>query len=191
MRALVTGFDAFGGASFNTSLTAVRRLPPRVGRIEIRTLELPTSFARAPQTLTAAIERLQPDIVLCTGEAGERAVLSVERVAANRCDARIADNDGAQLRAVPVVPGAPDAYLATLPVEKIAAALRAAGLPAEVSQDAGGFVCNHLFYSLLHFAAGRPLRAGFLHVPRDALALDDVVRAIGIAVSTAAEPAPA
>jgi pyroglutamyl-peptidase len=71
-------------------------------------------------------------------------------------------------------------------VTAIAAALHSAGLPAEVSNSAGSFVCNHVFYSLMHLAAGQPWRAGFLHVPRAALPLDDVVRAIGIAIATAA-----
>jgi pyroglutamyl-peptidase len=118
-------------------------------------------------------------------------VLSIERIALNLCDARIADNDGVQPRAAPVVRGAPDAYFATLPATAIAAALRAAGLPAEVSQNAGGFVCNHLFYTLMHLAAGQSWRAGFLHVPRNALPLDDVVRGISIAIETAVAVSPA
>lgn len=191
MRALVCGFEAFGGASFNTSLTAVRRLPPRIGTVEIRTLELPTSFARAPAKLAAAIERLAPDLVLCVGEAGDRAVLSIERLAVNLCDARIADNDGVQPRESPALPGGPAAYFATLPVATIAAALQSAGLPVEVSSSAGSFVCNHVFYSLMHLAASRNWHGGFMHVPHSALPLDDIVRGIGIAIEAAAAVNPA
>ncbi len=197
MRALVCGFEAFGGDAVNASLAAIKRLPPRIDAIEITTLELPTSFARAPAVLDAAIARVDPDLVLCVGEAGERNALSIERVATNLCNARIADNDGALPQGAQSVDGGPAAYFATLPVNAILIALREAGLPAEISNSAGSFVCNHVFYTLMHNAAGhgKPRRGGFLHVPHayDAAArpqakmkLDDIVRGIVVALSAAA-----
>ena len=167
MRALVTGFEPFGGAGLNASYEAVRRLPPRLGALDIVTAQLPTSYARCGAALMREIGRTAPDIVLCVGEAGERTALNVERVAINMQDARIADNDGAQPRDAPVIDGAPAAYFSTLPVQAIHAALVAAELPAIVSNSAGTFVCNHLFYTLMHYAAGTAgnLRGGFLHVP--------------------------
>ena len=77
MRALVTGFEAFGGDTVNASLAALQKLPTHVSGVAITTLELPTSFARAPAVLAAAITQYQPDIVLCTGEAGERNALCI------------------------------------------------------------------------------------------------------------------
>ena len=129
--------------------------------------------------------------MLCVGEAGDRAVLSIERLAVNLCDARIADNDGAQPRESPALPGGPAAYFATLPVTAIAAALQSAGLPAEVSNSAGSYVCNHVFYSLMHLAAAcRRWRAGFMHVPQFERApqghADDVVRGICIVLEASA-----
>ena len=91
MKALVTGFEPFGGEAMNASLEAVRRLPARVGALEIETATLPTSFARAHAALEAAIMRTNPDIVLCVGQAGDRAALCIERVAINVQDAEIAD----------------------------------------------------------------------------------------------------
>ena len=39
-------------------------------------------------------------------------------------------------------------------------------VPAMVSQTAGTFVCNHVFYTLLHTLRRQPgVAAGFLHVP--------------------------
>ena len=87
MRALVTGFEPFGGDSINASIEAVRRLPARIGAIEIHTAELPTSFARSLPALEGAIERVRPAIVLCVGQASERQALCVERVAINVQDA--------------------------------------------------------------------------------------------------------
>jgi pyroglutamyl-peptidase len=201
MRALVTGFEAFGGARANASYAAVARLPARIGALDIVTAQLPTSYARSGVALMREIERAQPAFVLCVGEAGERHELNVERVAINVQDARLADNDGAQPIDMPVVSGAPAAYFSTLPVRAIHDALIAAHLPATLSNTAGTFACNHVFYTLMHFAATTRTRlsAGFLHVPawRDdsragtaatVMTLDDIVRGITIAleVSTAA-----
>jgi pyroglutamyl-peptidase len=200
MKALVTGFEPFGGETLNASLEAVRRLPPRIVGLEIETATLPTSFARAHAALETAIVRTKPDIVLCVGQAGDRAALCIERVAINVQDAEITDNDGAKPIDASVVAGGPAAYLATLPVRAAVAALRAEKLPAQLSMSAGAFVCNHVFYGLMHLAAarGHPFRAGFLHVPRlpqqapdgtaPHMALDDIVRGIRVVLEVSADP---
>ncbi|MEO7727475.1 MAG: pyroglutamyl-peptidase I [Burkholderiales bacterium] len=166
-RALISGFEPFGGASVNASFEAVRRLPGRIGTLDITTLQLPTSYARASKVLLDAIARVDPVLVLCVGEAGERTALNIERVAINVQDARIADNDGAQPVDLPIVDGAPAAYFTTLPVRAIHESLAAAGLSSAISNSAGTFVCNHLFYTLMQFALteNKRLRGGFLHVP--------------------------
>ena len=200
MKALVTGFEPFGGAGTNASIEAVRRVQARVGNIEVTVAELPTSYARSHLALAAEIARVKPDIVLCVGQAGERAALCVERVAVNIQDAEIRDNDGALPVDTAIVAGGPAAYLATLPVRATVAALQAAQLPAQLSMSAGTFVCNHVFYHLMHLAAARPqaFRGGFLHVPAlsrppgreaPAMTLDAIVRGIEIALaaSTAKE----
>ena len=197
MRALVTGFEPFGGENINASYEAVRRLPDRIGSLAMTTAQLPTSYARAGAALEQAIARLNPDIVLCVGEASERAALNIERIAINMQDARIPDNDGAQPVDVPVVRGGPAAYFSTLPVTAIGEALRAAGLTAEISNSAGTFVCNHVFYRLLHLAARNKakFRGGFLHVPclhkqsmgnnaASPMVLEDIERGIRIVLET-------
>ena len=196
MKALVTGFDPFGGDGINASLEAVQRLPPRIGSLEIVTAKLPTSYTRALTALEAAIANAAPQVVLCVGQAGDRGALCVERVAVNIQDARMPDNDGLQPADTPVISGGPAAYLSTLPVRAAVAALHAAELRAEISMSAGTFVCNHVFYGLMHLAAlrGQPFRGGFLHVPRlpqqagsaPAMALEDVVRGIGLVLETTA-----
>src|SRR4051794_6044512 len=133
MKALVTGFEPFGGETVNPALEAVQRLPPRLGALDVVTASLPAVFGRALDALEDAIVATDPDIVLCVGQAGGRAVLSLERVAINIDDARIPDNAGLQPIDKPVVAGGPAAYFATLPIKAAAAALRDAGLPAMVS----------------------------------------------------------
>jgi pyroglutamyl-peptidase len=191
LKALVTGFDPFGGSRANASIEAVRRLPKRIGTLDVATAELPTSYARSIPALKAAIADAKPGIVLCVGEAGDRPLLSVERVAVNLRDARMPDNDGAAPTDTPVVRGGPAAYFATLPVRAMVAALRAADLPAELSISAGTFVCNHVFYGLMHMAARRGrLHAGFLHVPSlsaRAMAIEDIVRGVEIVLEVAGQ----
>ena len=170
MRALVTGFDPFGGDAINPSYEAVRRLPARIGTLDVVTAELPTSFKRAMPKLRALVKRERPDIILCVGLASDRNAISVERIAVNLAYARIADNDGAKPVDKPVVARAPAAYFSALPVHDIVEALTHKGLTAEMSLSAGTFVCNHVFYGLMHLIARRRretrvLHAGFVHVP--------------------------
>ncbi len=165
---LVTGFDPFGGEAINPSGEAVKRLDGReIGGARVVARILPATFAGSGPALGRAIDEVGPDIVIAVGQADGRTALSLERVAINVQDARIPDNDGAKPVDEPVVAGGPAAYWSSLPIKAMAAALRQEGIPAEISQTAGTFVCNHLFYSLAHvIATRRPgLRGGFIHIP--------------------------
>ncbi len=187
MKALVTGFDAFGGDAINPSCVAVQSLPARIGTLEVVTAVLPTSFRRATTTLRALMRREQPDIVLCVGLAADRAAISIERVAVNLDDARLPDNDGACPRDRPVVRGGPAAYFSSLPVRKIVTRLTAENIQCELSMSAGAFVCNHVFYALMHLAAQREqrLHAGFVHVPAlSALSREQMVRALTLVLDS-------
>ena len=199
MKALVTGFEPFGGDRGNPSAEALKRLPARLGGLDIATRALPTVYGEALPALREAIALNEPDIVLCTGLAGGRAALSLERIAINIDDARIPDNRGNQPIDEPVIRGGPAAYFTTLPIKAAAAALREAAIPAEVSNSAGTFLCNHVFYGLMHEAAagGHRFRGGFLHVPylpsqaarlpgAPSMALEQIVEGIEIVLSVAA-----
>ncbi|MFD7921953.1 pyroglutamyl-peptidase I [Streptomyces sp. NPDC059740] len=165
---LLTGFEPFGGDALNPSWEAVRAAAaePLPGA-ELHAVRLPCVHAEVGAALRQAVEEHRPDLVLCTGLAGGRPDVTVERIAVNLADARIPDNSGAQPLDEPVVAGGPAAYFAPLPVKACVAAARAAGVPASVSHTAGTFVCNHAFYTLAHLiATERPaLRGGFVHVP--------------------------
>jgi pyroglutamyl-peptidase len=199
MKALVTGFDPFGGDEVNPSSLAVSRLKKKIGKVTVVTAVLPTSYARSASVLREAIDKTKPDIVLCVGQAGGRTELCLERVGINVQDARIPDNDRNQPIDVPVLAEGPAAYFATLPIKACVAEMRKAGLPAAVSNTAGTFVCNHILYSLMDIIVGHPvrMRGGFLHIPyvpeqaarlggAPSMAVDDIVRGIEIIVATSA-----
>jgi pyroglutamyl-peptidase len=199
MKALVTGFEPFGGDRINPSFEALRRLSQRLCGLDITTAALPVIYGAALPALGEAIAAHRPQIVLSVGLAGGRAELSLERVAINIDDARIPDNGGNQPIDRPVVADGPAAYFAALPIKAAVAALRDAGLPAAVSNSAGTFLCNHVFYGLMHLAAtGTGLfRGGFLHVPylpsqaalvpgAPSMALEQIVEGIEIILEVAA-----
>ncbi|MFF3547425.1 pyroglutamyl-peptidase I [Streptomyces platensis] len=167
-RVLLTGFAPFEGESLNPSWQAVRAAAaePPAG-IEASAIELPCVYGASIAVLRAAIEEVRPEIVVCVGQAGGRPDITVERLAVNVDDARIPDASGAEPIDEAIVPGGPAAYFSTLPIKACVAAVRAAGLPASVSNTAGTFVCNHVFYGLAHLIATElpGVRGGFVHVP--------------------------
>lgn len=162
---LITGFDPFGGETVNPSWEAVSGLPDTVGAYRLHKLRIPTVFGAAAECVLAAAEELRPDAILCIGQAGGRSAVTPEVVAINLREARIPDNEGVQPVNIPVVPGGPAAYFATVPVREMVAAINAAGIPASLSFSAGAFVCNDVLYALLHRYNGTAVRVGFIHVP--------------------------
>lgn len=164
---LLTGFAPFGGEAANPSWQAVRALHGRrIAGHRVVARELPVVFGTSLKHLRALLRELQPALVIAVGQAGGRAALSLERIAINVDDARIPDNVGRQPVDTPVVKNGPAAYFTTLPIKAMRAAIAAADIPVEVSQTAGTFVCNHLFYGLMHaLRRRRRVRAGFIHVP--------------------------
>jgi len=198
---LLTGFEPFGGEATNPSWAAARGaadLLEAEGH-QVAAVELPCVFGDAIAVLQAALAEHRPTLVVCAGQAGGRASISLERVAINCDDARIPDNAGNAPVDEPVVPGGPAAYFSTLPVKAALAALGAAGIPAAVSQTAGTYVCNHVFYGLMHALRLIPdVRGGFVHVPfgpdqvqpgsgHASLPLEQMTQALAVVVRTALE----
>jgi len=150
---LVTGFEPFGGERTNPSWDIVERLPDTIAGLRVAKLRVPCEFRRAIEVAAVAIEKHEPSLVICLGQAGGRSRIGVERVAVNVDDARAPDNAGAQPIDEPIAADGPPAYFSTLPVKAMVAAMRAAGVPAELSNTAGTYVCNHLMYGVLHLIA--------------------------------------
>ena len=166
MKILVTGFAPFGGEAINPSYEAVRQLPDALGDAHIIKMEIPVAFGKDIDCIAAALEKYNPDAVVCVGQAGGRTQITPEFVGINYMNARIPDNDGNQPTGR-IVEDGPDAYFSTLPVFAMTEAAREAGIPAGVSYTAGTYCCNEVMYGLLHLLATKHTnaRGGFIHVP--------------------------
>jgi len=199
-RLLLTGFDPFDGASVNPSWAAVSAFNHQaMAGHQVCAAQLPTQFGTAIDRLRALLQEHQPAMVVCVGQA-LRAKVSIERVAINIDDARIPDNAGKSPVDSPIVPGGPAAYFSTLPIKAMYQALCEQHVPAEVSQTAGTFVCNHVFYGLMHLLASEPrwqhTRGGFIHVPAlpeqtrhapgaPSMPLETIIQGLGVALQCA------
>lgn len=194
-KILLTGFAPFAGEAINPSWQAARALDGEfIERHRVLATELPTEFDGSLRALRRALRETRPRVAIAVGLAGGRNGVSLERVAINVVDARIPDNTGVQPIDVPVVGRGPAAYFSTLPIKGALASLRGAGIEAHISQTAGTYVCNAVFYALMHAARGKRLRAGFVHVPylpeqaerhgAPGMPLDQVIHALRIIART-------
>jgi pyroglutamyl-peptidase len=195
---LLTGFEPFDGQAINPSEEIAREInDATIARHKVVGALLPCVFGAALKELKHQIKLHDPAFVICLGQAGGRAEVTPERIAINVDDARIPDNAGQQPVDRPVVKDGPAAYFSTLPIKAIVHELRRREIPAAVSQSAGTFVCNHVFYGLMHeLALHRPnVRGGFIHVPfvpeqstdRPSLAFEVLTEAVRVAIATTAE----
>jgi pyroglutamyl-peptidase len=194
---LVTGFEPFGGERINPSAEVARALHGRtIEGARVVGIVLPCVFGDSIDALRAVLDSQRPQLVLALGLAAGREGFTLERVAVNLDDARIADNAGAQPIDAPVIARGPAAHFTTLPIKAMVAALRAAGHSAAVSNSAGTFVCNHVFYGLQQaLKRRRSVRSGFMHLPclagqapsgsLPSLPLTAMVEGVGIALAAA------
>lgn len=195
MKIMVTAFDPFGGDKINPALEAVKLVRSELFNAEIIKVEIPTVFGKSIQTAVAAMEAHRPDVVFCIGQAGGRFDMTPERVAINVDDGRIADNEGNQPIDKPIFEDGAPAYFSMLPIKAMVQAMKAAGIPASVSNTAGTFVCNHIMYGVLyHIHKSFPgMRGGFMHVPftteqvvnrpnTPALSTEQIARGIEVAI---------
>lgn len=167
MKILLTGFEPFGEHRLNPSQLLVDALPDQILGRSIYKGILPVHHQLGPQKLLELILQLQPDAVLSFGLAAGRAKISLERVALNLIDDATPDNAGVTIENQSIITDAPAAYFSTLPLYAMLSALITAGIPAELSLSAGTYLCNQVFYTLMHTVATHNLgiQAGFVHLP--------------------------
>ncbi len=195
LKVLVTGFEPFGGEEINPALEAVKMLKDEIAGAKIVKLELPTVFVKSREKLEAALEKEKPDIVICVGQAGGMDKISIERVAINIDDAGIPDNEGNQPVDKAIFEGGDTAYFSKLPIKEIVSRLKENKIPAEISNSAGTYVCNHVMYSLLYNIDKKypNMKGGFIHIPyipeqvidkrmAPSMSLDYIVKGLTIAI---------
>ena len=201
MKALVTGFEKWGEEPGNPTERLVSILDgKKVGDIEIHGFLLPVAFNRARKEIISKIEEIRPDIIINTGLAASRLVISIERVAVNIVDARRPDNDGIRPIDEPIDPEGPFAYPSTLPTRRILERLKSNGIPAKLSYSAGTYLCNFVMYLSLRTIDKLGIRSlsGFIHVPHSpdlaakkdkptpSMSIDLIERAIKMALEESA-----
>ncbi|RDI95823.1 pyroglutamyl-peptidase I [Meiothermus sp. QL-1] len=192
---LVTGFEPFAGLPHNPSQAVLERLPALKG-IELVRATLPVDTQRVGGVLKELYRLHQPALALHLGLAMGRALISLERLAVNLLDFDLPDNAGARPQEVPILPEGPLARLSRLPLRAIQARWAQAGIPSQISNSAGLYLCNQVMYLALSWLPeGVP--AGFIHLPPDetlALArpgayvpLAVQARAVGLALEVSLE----
>lgn len=180
---LLTGFGPFGPHERNISAEAVARFDgTELEGFQIRTLQLPVQFERATSLLDEALAQ-DPAAVICFGIHDDDASYRVELAAKNERHYSRPDVDGAVVEGGVVREGGPAMVFSSLPVAAIKQRLAAAGLDAQLSEDAGRYLCNAVFY----WVAQRREAAGFIHVPAAPEHLENVVKAVDVVVKVTAE----
>lgn len=165
---LLTGFEPFGGDKVNPSELVVKSMEGRLiaGRtIVTRVLPVETRTLRA--RLEEEIARSRPEMILLTGQAGGRGAIALERIGINLLHFEHADNVGVKKNNDPIAKGGPEALLASLPLDKIVEIWHENGIPSNVSNSAGTFICNQALYETLMLTAAHapPILVGFVHFP--------------------------
>ncbi len=189
-KLLITGFEPFGGEKITPSWEAVKLLPEKIEDFTLFKIEVPVVFEKAAETVLAKANEIDPDAIICVGQAGGRPSVTPEMVAINLRFASIPDNEGNQPKDVPCVSDGENAYFATLPVRKMVEAVSEASIPCSVSYSAGTYVCNDLIYHVLHRYKGTETKACFIHVPfvpeqttdKPSLPLETIAKAHEIAI---------
>ena len=170
MVILVTGFEPFDGLAVNPSQAIVDSLA-RTGSvspgIELVTEILPTEFRAAGDRIVMLIREHQPDAVVSVGLAASAFAIRLERHALNLNDSLRPDNGGDLASGRLIDPDGPIGYWSTLPLDAMLRALKGRDIPAIISNHAGAYVCNHVFYTARRELerSGRDTPCGFIHVP--------------------------
>lgn len=165
-KILITGFEPFGSYAENSSWEAAKKVASfGVFNAYIATECLPVSFVRAPMTLREAIDRHTPDVVIMLGQSATADRIKLERVALNMMDSVKGDNDGAKPDEEPIYEGEESALFTSLPIKHLRLAIEAQGIAVKISNSAGLYVCNRLYYEALRLCKERAMQAIFIHLP--------------------------
>ena len=190
---LITGFDPFDGQTVNSSWQSVLALENQIGEYSLTKLEIPTVFKKGAKMVIEKVEEINPDVIICVGQAGGRSAITPEVVAINLMEANIPDNEGYKPVNEQILQNGENAYFSNLPVRDMVEAIKKEGIPSNLSFSAGAFVCNEVLYTLLHHFNGTNVRVGFIHVPflpeqtdgtKPSLKKEEIIKALTLAIKT-------
>jgi pyroglutamyl-peptidase len=168
---LLTGFGPFPGAPFNPTgplVEALARGPmPTLRHVRRVAHVFATSYQAVDRELPGLIGRERPDALIMFGLAARRPLVSIETQARNVLTGALPDASGQRAGASAIVPGGRAALALPVPAQRLVAAVRAAGIPAVLSGDAGSYLCNYLCWRAGEAAErdGLPRLVAFVHVP--------------------------
>ncbi len=168
MKILLAGFEPFSDNAVNPSQKLLELLPKKINQdCQLEKIILPVDHYIAPGIVISAIRKMKPDAVIAFGLARGRAGISLEQIAINLMDFRIPDNAGVTISDKPVITDGPAAFFTTLPIRSMLNTLLEANIPAEISLSAGSYLCNQVFYSMMHETSTyhHQIQAGFVHLP--------------------------
>lgn len=180
MKILLTGFEPFGSKTDNVSKKIVESF---ANDENVDTLILPVSYRRASEIICEVLAAKDYNVLIMTGETrSSLEYVRLERVGLNLMDGTIADNDGILMDEVKINSNVPDAIITDFPVKKIFNYLKSKGFRVKVSNSAGTYVCNSLYFNSLDFIKSKSLatEAVFLHFPAKEkfLSLDEMIQTL-------------
>lgn len=188
-KLLITGFEPFGGETVNPSWLAVEKLHDNIGDFELTKLLIPVVFEKSAEVVINKANEINPDVILCIGQAGGRDAVTPEMVGINLRYASIPDNKGNEPRDEKISESGENAYFTTLPARMIVEGISAMQIPSKVSYTAGAYVCNDVIYTLLEHYGNTDVKVGFIHVPyipeqekQPSMPLSDIIRALTRAI---------
>lgn len=162
---VISGFEPFGRHAVNSSEVLVRAAEssPRLAGLIARAVILPVEFDHCYAILHDVLEATPHQAVVCFGQTTAMEV-RLEHVARNRDHVR--DGEPPRHRERVIRAGAPPELPSMLSLEAVAASLTSQSIRFAHSGDAGGYVCNNLFFHLMSASRRSVVPCGFIHVPR-------------------------
>ena len=196
MKILLTGFEPFGKYNENSSWVAAEKVATQdFFCVDVVLKQMPVSFAGVAKALRDAVEECNPAAVVMLGQAANIDYIKLERIAINMMDAAAADNDGYIADEEPISIDGAAALFTNVDVKALCRAVEEQGIPAKVSNSAGLYVCNRIYYEALQLCGEKPgMKALFVHLPfytgqlpvtegKPSMPLDTIIKAVEIVIN--------
>ncbi|MHA1202550.1 MAG: pyroglutamyl-peptidase I [Candidatus Heimdallarchaeaceae archaeon] len=167
-KIILTGFEPFGGSEVNPSIKACQVFNNKIiDGYKIKAIEIPLRYNEIKPIIERILTKEKPEIVICIGQSS-RSVISLERIAINIASLeKSVYSCGAKPMDEILEVNGKEGYFSTLPIRNIKVCLEENKIPCEISNSAGTFGCNQIFYHLMQFINSNEINipAGFIHVP--------------------------